>query len=145
MTEDDVKYFYAEQKKIDKDITPIKFKDDLLLAMGEFDEAYIMEAQTNKLIPVGAFFGINAGPFLLIGNAMWFSWASHRNRIEAAVNAINELRKKRLLIFYSNYNDKKFYEYICKHGILRRVGTIEGLYKGEPAAMFQSKLPNWMT
>ena len=113
MTEDDVKYFYAEQKQIDKDITPLKFKDDLLMAMGHFDEAFIMEAHSKKFMPIGAFFGINAGPFLLIGNATWFSWASQRNKIEAAVNAINELRKSHLLIFYSNYKEKT--DIVIKH------------------------------
>ena len=143
MTEEDIKYFYAAYKKKEHDNkTPLEFKNELLSYINHsYDDAYVLLANVkDKLEVIGSFFAQYAGPLMVVGDVSWFPWASKRNRIESMVNAINELRKERLMIFISNLKEKRFYEYICKHGILKRIGTLDDLYKDEPAAMFQSRI-----
>ena len=100
-----------------------------------------MEAPTKLgFRPVGILTGIYAGPMVLLGDASWFPWASDRNKLESMVNIFNELRKQFLGIFYCALSDKKFYEHIARHGIIKRIGHIDGIYKDEPAVEFQLRL-----
>lgn len=144
MHEEDIKYFYASYKKSGHDDkTPLEFKNELLRHIQtSYDDAFVMMARVEgKKEVVGGFFSQYAGPLMVVGDITWFPWASKRNRVESMVNAINELRKERLMIFISTLKDKRFYEYICRHGILSRIGHIQELYKDEPAVMFQSRAP----
>ena len=104
------------------------------------DITYTLIGQTkNGKIPVGLFSGKFNGPMLFIGSAVWFKWASSRNKIECAVHALNELRKEYIVLLHSNMKDKEFYVNIAKHGVIRRVGTIYDVYDDGPAALFQTR------
>jgi hypothetical protein len=39
---------------------------------------------------------------------------------------------------FAQESEKKFFETLCKHGIMRRVGTSNVVYRGEPAAVFET-------
>jgi len=103
---------------------------------------FTLEAETKKgRMPVGAVFGKYMGPFLLLADAKWLNWATDRNKIESIVDLLNELRKETLVIFYSNMQDKNFYMHVVKHGIARRIGSIDDLYEDGQAALFQTRTP----
>lgn len=86
----------------------------------------------------GLIFGKNAGPMILLGDVIWFPWASNRNILEGIVQLINTLRYEAKVTFFSSMDDKRFYEHVAKHGILRRVGRIHDVGK-QPLAFWESK------
>jgi len=88
--------------------------------------------------PFGIIFGQSVGPMVMLGDATWFPWASKRNIMEGVVQIINDLRKTLKLLLYCDMKDKTFYEYVAKHGILRRVGHIHDV-KNEPMVLWESK------
>ena len=108
--------------------------------LDETDRTYILVAETNKgRIPVGMFSGNFNGPLFFIGSAMWFKWSTDRNKLESAVNALNELRKDYVVIMHNHMDDKKFYEVIAKHGVSRQVGRIFDVYDDCPAQIWQTR------
>jgi len=90
-------------------------------------------------MPVGLFSGKFNGPMLFIGNAVWFKWSSDRNKLEAAIHALNELRKDYIVILHNHMDDKAFYEVIAKHGVTRRVGSVYDVYDDSPAQVWQTR------
>ena len=137
----DIKYLWAAEKYNGHEINPEEFKEAIYERFNEsYDFAWTIEANTkNGYRPIGVIFGLHSGPFILLGDMTWFPWSSKRNIIEGTTNFINAMKKDFLLLGYTNLKDKKFFEHIARHGILKRVGTIDGLYKDEPAALFQSR------
>jgi hypothetical protein len=123
-----------------EDITQDEFRRRTGDYLNLTDTTYTLIGQTNKgKIPVGMFSGKFNGPMLFIGSAIWFKWASSRNKIETAVHALNELRKEYIVLLHSNMKDKEFYVNIAKHGVIRRVGTVYDVYDDGPAALFQTR------
>ena len=78
-------------------------------------------------------------PFLVVGDIVWFPWSSPRQRIESAVNFFNEARKEIAFMEYARKQDKRFFEMIAKHGIMRRVGTSHNIYPDGPATVFETR------
>lgn len=70
----------------------------------------------------------------------WFPWATPRNKIEHVVNMVNAFRKDRLVLIIAKMEIRDFLVHVAKHGILRRVGTING-YFPENAVVFEGKGP----
>lgn len=112
------------------------FKDifnDGLDAKGFSDIAveYILSAYTHAWVlgekPIGVVFGINLGPFIYLGSLEWFPWATNRQIVENLIGFLNSVRKEIYCVWDCKEEDKRFYEYIARHGIIRRVGTLHGL------------------
>ena len=102
------------------------------------DAVYIFEALTKRgRIPIGMVTGKFVGGMLWLGDAIWFPWASSRNKYESMVNLFNEVRKHYVGIFTCTLDDKTFYESIAKHGVIRRVGTLYDVA--------EDKLAEWQT
>ena len=102
------------------------------------DFLYIFEADTPKgRIPVGMLTGKLLGPMLWLGDAVWFPWTSSRNKYESVVNILNELRRHYVAVFTCTLKDKKFYENVARHGVIRRVGTLYDIT--------EDKLAEWQT
>lgn len=146
LNEGDIKYLWAAYKLgtfgTVKDITPDEFKADLAYHLGHFDIAFSLVADTKKgRIPVGVVGGRFNGPLLFLGSMTWFPWTSKRNIYESVVNTLNELRKKYIILFHSNMDDKDFYVNVARHGIIRRVGTVHDVYANGPAALFETRKP----
>lgn len=112
-----------------------------------YSAAWTMFAQTPKgYLPVGivlAFFSHpnpRLSPFMIIGDMIWFPWASKRNQIESAVNFFAKVRKSHSLVEYARGPaTKRFFETIAKHGVMRRVGTTFNVYGGEAVAVFETR------
>jgi len=105
------------------------------------DVMYVFEAETNRgRIPIGVLTGKLMGPILWLGDAIWFPWASSRNKYESMVNIFNELRRKYVAVFTCTLDDKKFYEKVARHGVIRRVGTLYDISE-EQLAQWQTRKP----
>lgn len=123
-----------------EDISQDEFRDQTGNYLNLTDVTYTLIGKTkNGNIPVGLFSGKFNGPMLFIGSAIWFKWASSRNKLECAIHALNELRKEYIVLLHSAMKDKEFYVNIAKHGVIRRVGTIYDVYDDGPAALFQTR------
>jgi hypothetical protein len=125
----------------EKPLLPDVFKKqitDTLLSECEF--GWVSEAIVNgDKRPVCVYFAHAFGPFILMDGIFWLPWASKRNKIETAVQFLNSMRKHCVILITALKSDIPFYEHIAKHGVLRRVGTLYGVYKDEPCALFQTR------
>jgi hypothetical protein len=102
--------------------------------------------QGRGFIPVGMVFAFHShfehakSPFMIVGDIVWFPWSTPRNRIEAAVNFVNVIRKSVPLMDYAyGDNNKRFWNMVAKHGLVQRVGTTFNVVKGEPVAIFETR------
>lgn len=138
LTDDDIKYLWADLKKGKKiEISPQDFINEFSDHVSRnYDYAWTLTLDK----PMGMVFGQISGPMIMLGDMHWFEWATNRNKIECSIKLLNELRKTNVITMYSTFDDKKFYEHIAKHGILRRVGTLYGIYEDEPATFFQTRV-----
>lgn len=149
---DDIKYLWALYKKgglamFVEGLEPQEFAETAREYFATvYDHGWVLEAPTPKgRIPVGLIFGIANGKMTWLGDLTWFPWASKRNKAESFINFINKARKDHLFLFWTPKDDetkRKFLEYVAKHGIAKRVGTLDDLMD-EPVALFQSRKPIW--
>ena len=95
------------------------------------------------IIPVGlmtAWVGARTPAHVREIHVTWFPWASKRNRVESLINFVHRMRTQFDLYSAVKMKDVKLFEYVCQHGIGRRMGTWKGYFgRGEDAALFQSK------
>lgn len=98
-------------------------------------------------IPVGVVLGFwshpdaTKAPFMILGDMLWFPWASSRNRVETAVHFFNTIRQGFPMVEYAEPDAKDFFVMLCKHGIMRRVGTSHVVYPDTPATIFETIKP----
>ncbi len=79
-------------------------------------------------------------PFMVIGDIIWFPWASPRNRIVAAVNFFNAMRDQiPMMDMGVQAKDRKFFDVLCQHGVMRRVGTSQIVYRDQAAAIYETR------
>lgn len=128
----------------EKDLQPREFEERFadLLDAGFF--CWICEADTDRgRTPVGLVLG---RPFvhntLIMGNMTWFPWSSRRNVLESVVHLVNELRSEVHMLFHVEQHDKRFFNHVAAHGLLRRVGTLYDILD-EPIAVYQSRSRTW--
>lgn len=142
ITKDDFKYIWASYRLSQKDHEGLdKFKLALDSYLSSRDIIWILESVTSKgRIPVGYLSGEFVGPMLHLDEVQWFNWASKRNKVECSVAGLNEIRKTYVALFLSPMKDKEFFVHIARHGIIRRVGTINDVFVDAPAALFQTRL-----
>lgn len=76
-------------------------------------------------------------------HVIWFPWASPRNRLEAAVAFLNEMRKTWQVVIFArpeNAGPKGLFTVLCKYAVLRPVGTFYRWFgDGEKAMIYQTK------
>lgn len=128
---------------VEPGLTPQEFDEAIKTHLTNvYHRGWVLESVTKKgRMPVGVVFGIDNTAFLFMGDLLWFPWASDRNKTESIIYFVNKIRRDNVLVFWTPVNDsrkKKYLEYIAKHGIARRVGTLE---LNEPMAIFQSRKP----
>lgn len=118
------------------------FENEILT---NYHGAWVIFAQNKREYgPVGFVLGFWShpdtakAPFMILGDMIWMPWASRRNRIEAAVHFFNVARNDIPMVEYAREKDKRFFEMIAKHGIMRRVGTMHNVYRGEQCAVFET-------
>jgi hypothetical protein len=158
MHDEDLRYTWAAYKKGalepmanpfgDTDMSAEEFKAafaDALLT--RYHAEWTMLADTPKgFLPVGLVLAFHShpvvefSPFMVIGDIIWFPWASRRNKIESAVNFFNRMRNEIPMIDYAHgETNKRFFEVLASHGVVRRIGTTFNVVKGEPVAVFETR------
>ena len=132
----------------DTTMTAERFKEQFEIAiLTRYDAAWTFMAETKRgFMPVGvlmAFWGHKVpelSPFMVIGDLVWFPWASARNKIEGAVNFFTKIRNEIPMMDYAHgEKNKRFFATICKHGVMQRVGTTFNVKRGEPVAIFETR------
>lgn len=108
--------------------------------------AWTLFADTKRgNVPVGMVFAFlshaELSPFMIVGDIAWFPWASTRNKIEAAVHFFNSIRSTVPLVEYAHGEVRmRFFEMLCQHAVMRRVGTTFNVVKGEPVGVFETRV-----
>lgn len=128
-------------------MTPEDFYDAFVDEIAKnYVAAWTLSAQTKRgMMPVGFVLGFYShpdpklAPFMIVGDMIWFPWASARNRVEAAVGFFSAIRKEIPMVEYANDEAKPFFEMIAKHGIMRRIGTSFSVYPGQAVAVFETR------
>lgn len=96
----------------------------------------VRDADRTRLVA----FGAQAGPVVLIGDAVWHPKTSARVKVETGLALFDALRGSLALLVMSKLADKRFYEWMADAGALRRVGSLYDIYTtGERVALFQSR------
>jgi hypothetical protein len=72
-------------------------------------------------------------------HALWFPDASARNRLEIAVSFFVELKKDHIGLVAVGAPQEKFFTYLGKYGVLRKVGKLRDWYGDKVhATLFQT-------
>jgi hypothetical protein len=117
------------------------FEDEL---MSTYHGAWSLFAPNEKGL-VGVVLGFwthpdpDKAPFMVVGDMLWMPWATTRNKIESAVHFFNEVRKEYPMVQYACAEEKRFFETIAKHGIMRRVGTSYNVYRDGATTIFETR------
>ena len=61
---------------------------------------------------------------ILFPHAVWFSWASARNRMVAALRVLQDLRDSGMVLITVHDKEAHLFKHLCKYGVLRQVGVI---------------------
>ena len=153
LSEKDIRYYWAAYQKgafssfgeaFPSDLSAKAFRTEFVEhVLKEFDGIWTPYAETKQgFIPVGMISGILVGPVMIIGDMVWFPWASDRNIYESAVNFINTMRKEIMVMDFAAFKHKPFFDSIARLGILRHGCRIHGLYpdgnEKEDANLFYS-------
>lgn len=71
--------------------------------------------------------------------SVWMPWASKRNKLEVSACFFREMRKRHLMLSTVKMEDKVLFLHMCRLGLMRHVGHIDGYYPdGEPASLFHT-------
>ena len=152
----DVKYAWAGYKKgalkdmagplADESLTAEQFNETFQeLVVTRYHSAWTLFAETGRgFLPVGMVFAFlshaELSPFMIVGDMVWFPWASPRNKIESAVNFFEIIRHSIPMMEYAqNDTNKRFFEMLCQHSVMRRVGTTFNVTKGEAVAVYETR------
>lgn len=155
---EDIRYAWAAYKKGCMASMGERWKDGAMPAADfarEFEAevstvyngAWTLLAESSKgFLPIGfvlAFYSHpdpRFAPFMIVGDMIWFPWATARNKVEAAVGFFNAIRSQIPMVDYARGEaNKRFFEVICQHGVMRRAGTMMTVYPGEPVAIFETR------
>lgn len=150
---DDLKFLYAAWKLGNTPLTNIQAAtpEEFIERFTEhsalrYHVAYTMIATPpgRETMPVGVVFGIK--PFygydvMWTGDFIWFPWASARNKLEAAVHFLNQMRKTTTIVGFCEPAAIDFFEHICRYGVLRRAGTVFDMIGEGPRAVYQTRKP----
>lgn len=69
----------------------------------------------------------------------WFPWASPRNRLECALRFVLKEGKKSNLFLFTKPEDRKFWQVLCRYGVLRPIGKVYNHYEmGDTVDTWQS-------
>lgn len=127
-------------------------KSELMTALADryagASEVYILTAKSKEagrngsLDPVGLVATLSDG-YTVRPKVEWFPMSSNRNKIEATLKWLHEMRKTRMPVFHVTPEDQPFFAHMCRYGVARLIGQVknhtapgvdaweyQGVYKG---------------
>jgi len=116
------------------------FKSGLERVLATFNTHYLMLARSEgEPRPVGMIGAIDGG-YRIEPHALWFPWATPRNKLESWLNFLNKIRVTRLAIVYVPEKEISIYQHLERYGVIQRRGTISRFFEdGQFAAIFQTR------
>ncbi|MGI9411545.1 MAG: hypothetical protein ACR2OV_15810 [Hyphomicrobiaceae bacterium] len=138
--ESDFRWLWAAYQKggleaIPRDLDTAQFIAAAFGHLEKFSEQFMVETDR----PIGAIVTLTNG-YLFEPHAIWFPWASPRNKLEGALKFLSQERKDRLGVIYMDLDRKRFLEQMARYGVLRRVGTVKNFFEpGRDAVFFQTQ------
>lgn len=96
----------------------------------------------NREIPIGIV-GVHFDGRIAFPHVSWFPEATSRDKIQAGVLFLHDLKKDYLVIITGPEKFEGYWRHLAKYGLLRPVGKIRDFYgPGDHAMMFQSVRKN---
>lgn len=150
VAEDDLRYIYASYRLGALDgfadlfkaegLKPGEFADLFLeYVAANYNGAWVIEAETKEGVkPAGFIVAWVRGRIMEIGDMVWFPWSTGRNVYESVVAFMERMRGDFVVLEFARMKDKKFFERIAKHGIMRKVGHAHSIYQDGPAVVFET-------
>ena len=73
-------------------------------------------------------------------SVFWFPWASHRNKLECAVEFLNDRRHTKLILIEAEEKDWRFYDHLLRYGMMIRGSkTYDYFERGKAAKRYQTR------
>ena len=138
--ESDFRWLWAAYRKGGVEAIPrdLDMEEFLAAAFGhleKFSEQFMVETDR----PVGVIVTLTDG-YRFEPHAVWFPWASPRNKLEGTLKFLSQERKDRMGIIYLDMGQKRFLEQLARYGVVRRVGTVKSFFEpGKDAVFFQTQ------
>lgn len=147
LTENDLCYVWAayvkepmEQLPIPRDLGAREFSEALLDHIEtNFNGGWIIEGETREgKRPYGLILAWVRGRVIQVGDMIWFPWATSRGIYEGVVKFMDDMRGEFVVLDFAKVGDKKFFERVARHGVMRKVGHLHSIYPNEPAVLFET-------
>ena len=153
-TQDDLPWLWAAYRKgalavlgdaFASGLTQDQFRANLEFYISEQSLTPIafFAGEDRKMVGIGLFWVRGRG--MWTHNICWFPWASTKNILASYVNFVNVMRNaeadsgKYFILEFAQEKDQKFFDMVCSYGVMRRVGTMYEVYKGQKACVYESR------
>ena len=144
LDEDDAKVAYQAYRLGTLPWKSIKKMDpqEFVLSMDEFiqnnyDLSWSIKKDGQTLLIL---FGKDNGKFIILGDVIWWPKTTNRQRLQSVAAVLKEIRKIKVGLIEADYQYKRFYEILCNHKILRRVGSLYDTDRpGSRTTFFQTR------
>lgn len=141
MTVNDLQWLFAAYKKdgfgplFAPDMTAAEFRDEAAAFLRRQQHSWLIVAPSSRgMIPVGLVIGSSEG-HRLFPHAIWFPWATARNRLEGIIAYLRDATDQGMLVVIpSGTKFLPFFTKLMRYGILRRCGPIPGWFAENDAA-----------
>lgn len=139
-----MRWFWAAYRKgsfgLKEGLTKETFQSDLADYFQGFNVLYTLLARVeSELRPVGIMACRDEG-YRIEPHAVWFDWASSRNKLESALNFFNKIRVTRLAVLFIPQKEIRLFEALARYGVIQRRGTVSRFFEdGQFAAIFQTR------
>lgn len=116
------------------------FKEAVSQMVGTFNASYLMLARSEgESRPVGMI-GAHDNGYRIEPHALWFPWATPRNKLESWLNFLNKIRVTRLAVIFVPEKEGAIYKHMELYGVIQQRGSISRFFEdGQSALIFQTK------
>lgn len=124
--------------KLDEGLNPTEFRQMMLATLGGIfqsgGEAWMFYGQSS--VPVGLVVGHISGN-RMEPHVFWFPEATPRNRIECSLLWLKDMKSRYRLFIFVGQGDWKFFDHLCKYGVIRPVGKYRNFSDDGDVMLYQ--------